>query len=147
MEHAYAMTVTRLGEPEVMEVRRIGMPQPRHNEVLIGHTAIGVNFVDIYLRSGQPHSHNPEPPFVPGVNAVGRVISAGADVSGLAPGDRVTYANAGVGSYCTHVAVAAERGVRVPDGLSDERVAAGLLRALTAQYLLKQMRPLKPGDR
>jgi NADPH2:quinone reductase len=147
MEHAYAMTVTRLGEPEVMEVRRIGMPQPRHNEVLIGHTAIGVNFVDIYLRSGQPHSHNPEPPFVPGVNAVGRVISVGADVSGLSPGDRVTYANAGVGSYCTHVAAPADRVVKVPEGLSDERVAAGLLRALTAQYLLKQMRALKPGDR
>ena len=147
MEQAYAITVTRLGGPEVMEARRIAMPEAGPGQVLIGHTAVGVNFVDIYLRSGQPHSHNPQPPFVPGVNAVGRVIATGPGVSGLEPGDRVTYANAGVGSYCSHVAAPAERVVKVPDGVSDERVAAGLLRALTAQYLLKQMRPLKPGDR
>ncbi|MET0964432.1 MAG: quinone oxidoreductase [Noviherbaspirillum sp.] len=147
MEHPYAINVTRLGGPEVMEAGRIAMPQAGEGQLLVEHTAIGVNFVDIYLRSGQPHSHNPVPPFIPGVNAVGRVLAIGPNVQGFMPGERVAYTNAGVGTYCTHTAVSAERAVRVPDALSDERVAAGMVRALTAQYLLKQMRPLKPGDR
>jgi NADPH2:quinone reductase len=147
MDYPYAVSVTRLGGPEVMEACRIPMPEAQPGEVLVANTAIGVNFVDIYLRSGQPHSHNPSPPFVPGVNAVGQVLATGSQVQGLSVGDRVAYVNAGVGTYCTHAAVSAERVVRVPDGLSDDRVAAGLLRVLTAQYLLKQIRPLKAGER
>ena len=77
---------------------------------------------------------------------MGRVIEVGRDVVGFQIGDRVTYTNAGVGSYASHVALSAERAVKVPAALSDVRIAAGLVRALTAQYLLKQMRPLKPGD-
>ena len=147
MKPPYAISVTRLGGPDVMEAVGIAMPQAGPGQLLVEHTAIGVNFVDIYLRSGQPHSHNPEPPFVPGVNAVGRVMAVGADVAEFAPGDRVAYTNAGVGTYATHVAVSAERAVIVPDNLSDERLAAGMVRILTAQYLLKQMRALKPGER
>lgn len=147
MEHPYAVFVTRLGGPEVLEARPISMPMAQLGQVVIAHTAVAVNFVDIYLRSGQPHSHNPEPPFVPGVSAVGKVVSIGPQVEGLEIGDRVTYANAGVGSYCTHVVVPADRVVKVPQQLSDARIASGLLRTLTAQYLLKQMRPLKEGDR
>jgi NADPH2:quinone reductase len=146
MEHPYAMVVTRLGGPEVLEERLMPMPVAQPAEIVVAHTAIGVNYVDIYLRSGQPHSHNPEPPFIPGVSAVGRVISVGPQVSNLRVGDRVTYTNAGVGTYCTHVAVAADRVVKVPDELSDDRVAAGFMRAMTAQYLLKQIRPFKAGD-
>lgn len=147
MEHPYAISVTRLGGPEVLEAGRIAMPEAGPGQLLVAHTAIGVNFVDIYLRSGQPHSHNPEPPFIPGANAVGRVMAVGAGVEDFRPGDRVAYTNAGVGTYCTHAAVSAERAVLVPETLSDERLAAGMVRILTAQYLLKQMRPLKPGDR
>jgi NADPH:quinone reductase len=146
MQPPYAVFVTRLGGPEVLEPRAIPMPTAQPGQLVLEHTAIGVNFVDIYLRAGQPHSHNPEPPFVPGINAVGRVIEVGRDVDGFQIGDRVTYTNAGVGSYATHVALSAERAVKVPAALSDVRIAAGLVRALTAQYLLKQMRPLKPGD-
>lgn len=146
MQSPYAVFVTRLGGPEVLEPRSIPMPTAQTGQVVVEHTAIAVNFVDIYLRAGQPHSHNPEPPFVPGVSAVGRVIEVGPGVEGLQVGDRVTYTNAGVGSYCTHVALPAECAVKLPDALSDVRVAAGLVRALTAQYLLKQMRPLKQGQ-
>ena len=146
MQSPYAVFVTRLGGPEVLEPRAIPMPTAQADQLVLEHTAIGVNFVDIYLRAGQPHAHNPEPPFVPGINAVGRVIEVGRDVEGFQIGDRVTYTNAGVGSYATHVALSAERAVKVPAALSDVRIAAGLVRALTAQYLLKQMRPLKPGD-
>ena len=147
MEQPYAVSVTRLGGPEVMEAGPIAMPEAGPGQLLVAHTAIGVNFVDIYLRSGQPHSHNPAPPFIPGVNAVGRVLAVGAGVQDFRPGDRVAYTNAGVGTYCTHAAVSAERVVLVPDSLGDERLAAGMVRILTAQYLLKQMRPLKPGER
>jgi NADPH2:quinone reductase len=147
MDHPYAVFVGRLGGPEVLEARPIAMPVAQPGHVVVAHTAVAVNFVDIYLRSGQPHSHNPEPPFIPGVSAVGKVAATGPQVEGLEVGDRVTYTNAGVGSYCTHVAVPVDRIVKVPASLSDERVASGLVRALTAQYLLKQMRPLKAGDR
>jgi NADPH2:quinone reductase len=147
MEKPFAVFATRLGGPEVLEARPIAMPEARSDQVVIEHTAIGVNFVDIYLRSGQPHSHNPEPPFVPGVSAAGRVIAIGPQVEGLKIGDRAAYANAGVGSYCTHVAAPAERILKLPDSITDVRAAAGLLRGLTAQYLLQQIRPLKAGDR
>ena len=141
------MVVTRLGGPEVMVKTDIQHPVAGPRQAVIRHTAVAVNFVDIYLRAGQAHAHNPEPPFVTGVNAVGIVESVGAEVSEVSVGDRVTYTNAGVGTYCTHVAVAADRLVRIPDQVSDERCAAGFVRTMTAQYLLKQMRPLQAGDR
>lgn len=146
MKAPYAVFVTKIGGPEVLVPKAIEMPRAGPREVVIEHTAIAVNFVDVYLRSGQPHSHNPEPPFIPGVSAVGRVVEVGSDVSFLKVGDKVTYTNAGVGSYCTYVVLPADRAIPVPVGLSDERVAAGIVRALTSQYLLKQMRVFKPGD-
>jgi NADPH2:quinone reductase len=146
MQAPYAVYVTKLGGPEVLQAKPIDMPVAQANEVVIAHTAIAVNFVDVYLRAGQPHSHNPDPPFIPGVSGVGRIVEVGASVTGLAVGDLITYTNAGVGSYCTHVALPAERAIPVPAGLSDERVAAGIVRALTSQYLLKQMYPFKAGD-
>lgn len=145
MNTPYAVFVTRLGGPEVLQAKPIALPYPLPEQIVVEHAAMSVNFVDIYLRAGQPHSHNPTPPFIPGVSAVGRVVSIGSAVKNFEVGDRVTHVNAGVGCYCTHVAVAAERVVRVPAGLDDIRVAAGLLRVLTAQYLLKKIRPLSAG--
>lgn len=147
MQAPFAVFVTALGGPDVLQAQPITMPVPTENEVLVEHTAVAVNFVEIYLRAGQPHSHNPTPPFVPGVSGVGRVLALGKAVVGLSLGEKVTYTNAGVGSYCTHVAVPAERIIAVPESLDDIRVAAGMVRALTAQYLLKQMRPLPPGTK
>ena len=147
MQAPFAVFVTRIGGPEVLEAQPIAMPVAKPHEVVLEHTAIAVNFVDIYLRAGQPHSHNPEPPFIPGVSGVGRVVQVGAAVKDLVLGDVVTYTNAGVGSYCTHVALPAERAIKLPAGLDHVRVAAGMVRALTSQYLLKQMRVFKPGDK
>lgn len=146
MKAPYAVYVTKLGGPEVLQPKPIAMPVAKSEEVVVAHTAIAVNFVDVYLRAGQPHSHNPEPPFIPGVSAVGRIVEVGAAVKDLAVGDLITYTNAGVGSYCTHVALSADRAIPIPAGISAERVAAGIVRALTAQYLLKQMYPFKIGD-
>jgi NADPH2:quinone reductase len=147
MQSPFAVFVTALGGPEVLQAKPIKMPVPTDDEVLVEHTAVAVNFVEVYLRAGQPHSHNPVPPFVPGVSGVGRVISVGKAVTDVHVGEKVTYTNAGVGSYCTHVAVPADRIIAVPESLNDVRVAAGLVRALTAQYLLKQMRPLPAGTK
>jgi len=146
-QSCYAMIVTKLGGPEVMAYAPMDMPVPKDNEALIEQTAIGVNFVDIYLRAGQSHAHNPEPPFVTGVHGVGIVLAIGKDVTEVKVGDRVTYTNAGVGTYCSHVAVASDRLVMVPGHISDDRCAAGFVRTMTAQYLLKQMRPLAAGDK
>lgn len=145
MQGAFAVYVTKIGGPEVLQARPIDIPVPKPDEVVVEHTAVAVNFVDIYLRAGQPHSHNPEPPFIPGVSAIGNIVALGSDVKDLSIGDKITYTNAGVGSYCTHVALRAERAIPVPAGISDIRVAAGIVRTLTAQYLLKQMRELRPG--
>ena len=148
MDHSsYAMIVTQLGGPEVMVFSAMDMPKPQKNEALIRQTAIGVNYVDIYLRAGQSHAHNPEPPFITGVHGVGVVESIGENVTEVKVGDRVTFTNAGVGTYCSHVAVASDRLVHVPPNISDERCAAGFVRVMTAQYLLKQMRPLSTGDK
>lgn len=145
MQGAFAVYVTKIGGPEVLQAKPIDIPVPKPDEVVVEHTAVAVNFVDIYLRAGQPHSHNPEPPFIPGVSAIGNIVALGSDVKDLSIGDKITYTNAGVGSYCTHVALRAERAIPVPAGISDIRVAAGIVRTLTAQYLLKQMRELRPG--
>lgn len=147
MHSPFAVFVSRIGPPEVLEPRAITIPMPKPDEVIIEHTAVAVNFVDIYLRAGQPHSHNPDPPFIPGVSGVGRIVAMGDEVKDLSIGQTVTYTNAGVGTYSTHVAVRAIRIMVVPEVLDDIRVAAGLVRALTAQYLLKQMRPLSAGTR
>ena len=145
MSNPFAVFVTAIGGPDVLKAQPISMPVPGADEVVIEQTAVAVNFVDIYLRAGQPHSHNPTPPFIPGVSGVGRIKAVGSNVHDLKIGDKATYTNAGVGSYCTHVALPAERVIPVPEALDDVRVAAGLVRTLTSQYLLKQMRPLKPG--
>ncbi len=147
MASPFEIQVTAIGGPEVLQSRSIEVPVPAPHEVVLAHTAIGVNFVDIYLRSGQAHSHKPQPPFVPGINAVGQIMALGSQVKDLQLGQKVTYTNAGVGSYSTHVAVSAERLIPVPPDVDDVRVAAGLVRALTCQYLLKQMRQLEPGTR
>lgn len=147
MASPFEIQVTAIGGPEVLQSRSIDIPTPAPHQVVLAHTAIGVNFVDIYLRAGQAHSHNPQPPFVPGINAVGEIVALGSQVHELHLGQKVTYTNAGVGSYSTHVAVSAERLIPVPPDVDDVRVAAGLVRALTCQYLLKQMRQLEPGTR
>ena len=114
MASPFEIMVTAIGGPEVLQSRSINMPLPGPNEVVLAHTAIGVNFVDIYLRAGQAHSHNPQPPFVPGINAVGNIMALGSQIQDLQIGQKVTYTNAGVGSYSTHVAVSAERLIPVP---------------------------------
>jgi len=138
--------VARFGPPEVLEPGIAEVAAPGPGEVLIRHTRVGVNYVDVYHRTGQFHGDGPTPPFIGGVQANGVVEAIGPGVTGFAPGDRVTHVNAGIGSYCGHRLIAASQLVKVPDSLDDDRVAAGYLRGLTCHYLLKRLYVVKPGD-
>jgi NADPH2:quinone reductase len=138
--------VTRFGGPEVLQATEIEVAAPGPGQVLVRHTRIGVNFVDVYHHIGQLHGDGPVPPFVPGVQANGVVEAVGEGVEEVAPGNRVTYANVGIGCYVGHRVVPAERLIRVPEALDDDVVAASYLRGLTCHYLLKRLYVVKPGD-
>jgi len=135
--------VYRHGGPEELRIEAEDVPEPGPGEVRLRQTAIAVNFVDVYHRTGQFGHH--ALPLVPGVQAAGVVEALGPEVSGLAPGDRVGYAGLAGAYRATRLAPAA-RLLRVPDDIDDETVAATLTRGLTAHYLLRRLFPVKPGD-
>ncbi|MGW0035605.1 quinone oxidoreductase family protein [Gordonia sp. NPDC003376] len=128
----HAVQVTRHGGPDVLGYGTIDDPIPGPDELLIRTGAVGVNFIDTYLRRGLYPSH---PPYVPGTEGAGEVVSVGAEVTTFAPGDRVCWCDTN-GSYAELVAVPADRAVAVPDGVSDEVAGSSMLRGLTAHYLL-----------
>jgi len=132
------------GGPEVLSWDEVELPDPGPSEALVRHTAIGFNFVDTYHRSGQL-GHKVTFPLVPGSQGVGVVEAIGEDVPGLSVGDKVTYANL-LGAYAEARIVPAARMVILPEDISDELAAASFLRALTAQYLLKRLYPVQPGE-
>ena len=138
-----AVQISRTGGPEVLEFANIELAAPRPGEALIEHTAIGLNFIDTYQRSGlYPVSL----PSGLGSEAAGIVREVGPDVTSLQPGDRVVYTGGPLGAYSGARNYAAERLVRIPDGISDEQAAAVLLKGLTAWYLLYHSYPAKAGD-
>ncbi|MGC4932383.1 quinone oxidoreductase family protein [Gordonia sp. DT30] len=127
-----AIQVTRHGGPEVLSYGTVDDPIPAPGEVLVRVAAVGVNFVDTYLRRGVYPS---QPPYVPGTEGAGEVVAVGSEVTDLQPGTRVCWCDAPA-SYAELVAVPARRAVRIPDGVSDEVAGSSLLRGLTAHYLL-----------
>jgi NADPH2:quinone reductase len=136
-----AIQVKQPGGPEALEVVDIAVPQPKPNEALVKLAAIGVNFIDIYLREGR---YKAVLPFIDGQEASGVVAAIGSEVKSLKPGDRVAYASV-LGSYAEYAAVPAERLVLIPQGV-DERQAAAMLQAMTAHYLCHDTFPLKTGQ-
>ena len=131
------------GGPEVLEWHKSQLVPPARNEVRVRHTAIGVNLIDTYDRSGL---YPMKLPSSIGREAAGVVEAIGPGVRGLEIGQRVAYAITVPGSYVEARNVAADRLVRVPEGVSDEQAAAVLLKGLTAQYLLRQTYKVKRGD-
>ncbi len=129
-----AIRVTATGGPDVLVPADIDVPAPGADEVLIRHTAIGVNYIDTYFRSGL---YKAALPFTPGQEAAGVIEAIGANVTIFKPGDRVVYLHT-PGAYAEKRVVPAEKCVPVPDGVSDEVAAAVLLKGLTAQYLLRR---------
>jgi NADPH:quinone reductase-like Zn-dependent oxidoreductase len=139
-----AIVVTAHGGPEVLAWRELPLAAPGPGEVTLRHTAIGVNFIDIYARSGRFRLL--DPPAVPGMEAAGVVTQIGSGVRGLRPGDRVGYACAPPGAYAQARTMPADLLVPLPDELSDTQAAAGLLKGMTAEFLLHGVHAVQPGD-
>ena len=138
-----AIRIAKNGGPEVLAVQDIDLPPPRIGDVRVKHTAIGVNFIDTYQRSGL----YPVPlPSGLGLEAAGVVEAIGDNVTAVAKGDRVAYCTGPIGSYAEANNVPADRLVKLPAGISDEAAAAALLKGMTAQYLLKRTYPLATGQ-
>jgi NADPH2:quinone reductase len=133
-----AILVTEHGPPEVLRYTDVSDPEPRPEEVLIEIAAAGVNFIDLYHRSGL---YAVELPFVPGTEGAGRVVALGPNVTSLREGDRVAYAMQR-GSYAELAAVPAGKVVPVPDEIELRLAAAVILQGMTAHYLSHSTYPL-----
>ena len=139
-----AIQIHEHGGPDVLRLGDVDPGRPGAGQVLVRHTAIGLNFLDTYFRSGL----YPAPgglPLIPGGEAAGVVVEVGEGVDWLREGDRVAYTTP-TGAYCETRVIAADKLVKVPDGVSDEQAAASMLKGLTAEYLLRRTFPVKPGD-
>lgn len=139
-----AIRIHANGGPEVLTYEEADPGRPGSGQILIQHTAIGLNFIDVYYRSGL----YPAPggfPFIPGSEAAGVVLEVGQDIGWLRPGDRVAYA-ATTGAYAKERVIDASRVVKIPDGISDEQAAAMMLKGMTAEYLLRRTFKVKAGD-
>lgn len=139
---ARVVRIHETGGPEVMQFEDVTLPAPDEGFARIKHTAIALNYIDTYHRSGL----YPLPlPIGLGVEAVGIVESVGKGVGTVKEGDRVAYVFA-PGCYAEAALIPASRLVKLPDTISDENVAAGFLKGLTAEYLLRRTYKVKAGD-
>ena len=137
----HAIRVHEHGGPEVLTWEEVEIGEPGPGEVRIKQTAIGLNYIDVYVRSGfYPQSSLP---FVPGMEGAGIVTSVGEGVTDLKVGSRVAYAGP-IGAYAQARLIAADRVVTIPPGISDETAAAIMLKGLTAQYLLRRTYKVGP---
>jgi NADPH:quinone reductase len=138
-----AIRFAKPGGPEVLTVQDIDLPTPGPGQVRVHHKAVGVNFIDTYHRSGL----YPVPlPSGLGTEAAGTVEAVGEGVTGLRPGDRVGYCTGPLGAYAEASNVPAEKLVKLPKAISAETAAAGMLKGMTAQYLLKRTFAVQPGQ-
>ena len=137
-----AIRYHKQGGPEVLQLDEVAVGEPGPGQVRIRHTAIGVNFVDTYQRSGLYPMQLPQ---VAGNEGAGVVEAVGANVTELKKGDRVAYTGL-PGSYCESRVVPADRMVKLPQGISDEQAASMMLKGLTVHYLIHSTYPVKKGD-
>jgi NADPH:quinone reductase len=140
------VVVDRYGEAAAMHAEDAETNAPEAGEVRIRHRAIGVNFLDVYLRRGWIPSMLPLPG-VPGMEAAGTVIDVGTNVSGLLAGDRVAYLGPVPGAYCDVRTVPADWVVRLPAAVEDDVAAALLLKGITAEFLLRDLGHVGRGTR
>jgi NADPH2:quinone reductase len=136
-----AIRIARHGGAEVLELAELPTPEPREGEALVRVVAAGVNFVDVYHRTGQ---YPREPPFTPGEEGAGVVVGVGPGVDLVRIGDRVAWTGVS-GSYATHVVARADKLVHIPDGLDERQAAAAMLQGITAHYLTHATFPLAAG--
>ena len=139
---AQGVVATGFGGPEVLQFRRVEAPKPKPGEVRLRQTAVGVNYIDVYIRKGLYRMIEPPAPI--GMEAAGVVLESHSP--SLRPGDRVAYACPPPGAYVTMRTMAADQLVLLPDTISDETAAAVMLKGMTAEYLLHRTHRVKPGD-
>ena len=139
-----AIVVSRFGGPEVLSAGTSAAAPPGAGEVRVRHTAIGVNYIDVYVRRGDYRLI--EPPAVPGMEAAGVVIDVGEGVAHLLPGDRVAYACMPPGAYAEVRTLRADQVVALPDDIADEAAAALMLKGLSAYYLTHRTHRVGAGD-
>jgi NADPH:quinone reductase len=138
-----AIRIHTTGGPEVMVWEDVPTPEPGPGEALIKHAAIGLNFIDVYFRTGLYKA--PNMPLIIGQEGAGTVLAVGANVTNVAPGDRVAYAGP-LGGYATERVIAADRVVKLPDNIDFQTGAAMMLQGMTAQYLLRRTYTVKAGE-
>jgi NADPH2:quinone reductase len=137
-----AIRIHQSGGPEVLKWEAIEVGEPGPGQVKLRQEAVGLNYIDVYHRTGL----YPQPlPFIPGVEGAGVVEALGDGVDGLKVGDRVAYAGP-IGSYAEERLIAADRLVKLPDSISTEQAAAMMLQGMTAHMLLRSVYRVKPGD-
>jgi NADPH2:quinone reductase len=139
-----AICVHETGGPEVLRWEDVTVRDPGPGEARVRHTAVGLNFVDVYYRRGLYKA--PSLPFTPGSEAAGVVEAVGAGVTDLRPGMRVAYGSAPMGSYAEARLVPADRAVPLPDDVDDRTAAAMMLKGMTAWYLLHRTVEVRKGD-
>jgi NADPH:quinone reductase len=138
-----AIRIHAVGGPEVLKWETVPTPQPGPGEALIRHHAVGVNFIDVYFRTGL---YKTALPATPGMEGAGTVLAVGAEVTDLKPGDRIVYAGGPVGAYATERVISADRLVKLPDSIDFQTGAAMMLQGITAQYLLRRTFKVQKGQ-
>ncbi len=138
-----AIRVHNTGGPEVMTLEDVEVGQPGAGEVRVRHTAIGLNFIDVYFRTG---AYPVQTPFTPGFEAAGVVEAVGEGVNNLSVGDRIAYAAQPIGAYAEERLIAADRLVKLPDEIADRVGAAIMLKGMTTEYLLRRTYAISAGD-
>ena len=139
-----AIRLYETGGPEVMFWEEVGIGKPGPGEVHLRQTAVGLNFIDIYHRTGLYLLG--KLPATPGMEAAGTVVATGEGVDDFSPGDRVAYAGLPPGAYAEERLMPAHRLVKIPDAISDQQAAGMMLQGMTAQYLLRRTFHIKKGD-
>ena len=137
-----AIRIHQVGGADQMKWEDVEVPAPGKGEILVQHTAVGLNYIDVYHRTGL----YPAPtPFSPGLEAAGVVAATGPNTD-LKEGDRVAYASPPLGAYAEQRIIAADRVVKIPDAVDDRTAAAMMLQGLTAHYLLRRTYEVRSGD-
>src|SRR3982751_1764573 len=138
----HAIRVHQTGGPDVLQWEEVEVEEPGPGEVRLRQEAAGLNYIDVYHRTGL----YPQPlPFIPGVEGAGTVEVVGSDVADLRSGDRVAYAGP-IGGYAEARTIDAARLVKLPDSISTEQAAAMMLQGMTAHMLLRHVYRVKDGD-
>jgi NADPH2:quinone reductase len=140
---AHAIRFAKNGGPEVLEWQEVEVGKPGDGQVRLRHTAVGLNFIDTYQRSGL---YAMPLPSGLGSEAAGVIEEVGPGVADLKPGDRVAYAGGPLGAYSEIRVMPADRLVKLPDGITDQQGAAMMLKGMTAWYLIRRTHQVKQGE-